>query len=202
MEEKETNVINDDSVVSSDLPVPAETSPQELTVIQKTTLDQESIELLNQIIAETDVTKAKDLTHLFNLNQNKKTMIRINKLNELLDVIAGQTMVRFASRPDEISNQELLQGLKVVQDIIERGQKQIVGNGETPLIQINQQNNEVNLGGAEGTLSKESRDKVKNAVMAILAGINTSPAPTTDPIIVEAEVVSTEDEETTNNDEC
>lgn len=201
MDNKETIFTSDSSIVSSDLPI--STEPQELIEIQKAALDQESTELINKIILETDVSKAKDLTHLFNLNQNKKTMVRVNKLNELLDVIAGQTMLRFSSKPDEISNQELLQGLKVVQDIIERGQKQIAGVGETPLIQINQQNNEINMGNAEPTLSKESRDKVKNAVMAILSGLNTS-IPTEEFVEAPIEVVTDETNSTegTDNDEC
>ena len=63
--------------------------------------------------------------------------------------------------------------MKVVQDIIDKGQKQISGVSEVPLIQINQQNNELNIGDGQTALSKESRDKVKNAVMSLLANIET-----------------------------
>lgn len=103
-------------------------------------------------------------------------MIRVNKLGELLDTMADQALTRFTKKPDEISNQELLQGMKVVQDIIDKGQKQISGVSEVPLIQINQQNNELNIGEGQTALSKESRDKVKNAVMSLLANIETKEA--------------------------
>lgn len=137
-------------------------------------LNKESIKIINSITAEQDPGKQKDLTYMFNTNQNKKTMIRINKLGELLDTMADQALTRFTKKPDEISNQELIQGMKVVQDIIERGSKQVSGVNDAPLIQINQQNNELNVGNDPAALPKESRDKVKNAVMSLLAGIENS----------------------------
>ena len=127
-------------------------------------------------IAEQDIERTKDLTHLFNINQNKKTMIRIDKLSGLQDNLVDQFVKRIAERPDQISTKELMDGLKIVQDIIERGQKQVEGVQQTPLIQFNQQNNSVNIGDGAPQLSKESRDKVKNAVLSLLSGLNT-PAP-------------------------
>ena len=149
-------------------------------------LNAESLALINQIIAETDDQKARDLTYLFNANQNKKTMVRVNKLSDLLDTITDQALVRFTSRPDEISNKELFDGLKIVQDLIERGQKQVSGAGETPLIQVNQQNNEVTIGGAPSNLSRDSRERVKSAVMGLLNSL-TAAAPEQTP--VDAEIV-------------
>lgn len=154
----------------------------------KEVLKQESLEIISQIVAENDEAKTKDLTFLFNQNQNKKAMMRVNKMGELLDMIADQTMNRFANRPDEISNQELLQGLKVIQEIVDKGQKQLNTPVDTPLIQVNQQNNEINLGDATTSLNRESREKVKNAVMSILAGMNSQPpAETSTDIIIEEE---------------
>lgn len=155
-------------------------------------LNEESTALIEQIIAETDESKARDLTQLFNANQNKKTMIRVNKLSDLLDVITEQALNRFTARPDEISNKELFDGLKIVQDLIERGQKQVSNTGETPLIQINQQTNEVNLGGAGNNLNRDSRERVKSAVMNLLSSITAANTTTTNyevtPIETEEEV--------------
>jgi hypothetical protein len=63
--------------------------------------------------------------------------------------------------------------------LIERGQKQVSGAGETPLIQINQQTNEVNVGGAASTLNRDSRERVKAAVQALLCSIANQPAAST-----------------------
>jgi len=133
-------------------------------------LQSESLALINQIIAETDIEKTKDLATLFTVNQNKKTMVRQNKLNDLLDTLVEQSLTRFTTHPEEISTQDLFQGLKTVQDIIERSQKQVNGVQEAPLIQINQQSNDVNVN-LDGT-TKESRDKVKKAVLNLLNGLN------------------------------
>ena len=159
-------------------------------------LNAESLALINQIIAETDEQKARDLTHLFNANQNKKTMVRVNKLSDLLDTITDQALARFTARPDEISNKELFDGLKVVQDLIERGQKQVSGAGEVPLIQVNQQNNEVNLGGNPGALSRDSRERVKSAVLGLLESLTAAPAQEQVVEIPDVEVIDVTEEAT------
>ena len=139
-------------------------------------LNEEAKALIEQIIEEKDEYKSKELIQLFNANQNKKTMLRVNKLSDLLDTITDQALARFTSRPDEISNKELFDGLKVVQDLIERGQKQTSASnsGEIPLIQFNQQTNEVNIGGASSELNRDSRERVKSAVLNLLSSINTT----------------------------
>lgn len=131
-------------------------------------LNQESWSLTNQIVAETDFDKQKDLTYLFNMNQNKKTVVRINKLNELQDNLTDLMIHRVSSKPDNMTTKEVMDALKTVQDLIERGNNQVNGVTEqAPLITINQQNNEVHMGG-ETTQSRESREKVKNVVLDIL----------------------------------
>lgn len=169
-----------------------------LTTVPAVDLNQESLALISQIIAETDEQKTRDLTQLFNANQNKKTMVRVNKLSDLLDTITDQALARFTARPDEISNKELFDGLKVVQDLIERGQKQVSGAGEMPLIQVNQQNNEVTIGGAPSTLSRDSRERVKSAVLGLLESITTTAQAPVDDNIIEVDpvdVVETEEED-------
>lgn len=151
--------------------------------VQPISLNEESMRLIEQLIVETDEQKTRDLTYLFNANQNKKTIVRVNKLSDLLDKITDQALTRFTARPDEISNKELFDGLKVVQDLIERGQKQVSGVGEMPLIQVNQQNNEVNIGNSSNNLNRESRERVKSAVLSLLDSL-TAKNPENDSIVV------------------
>lgn len=141
-------------------------------VASPATLSEESMALINQIVAATDEKETKDLTHLFNLNQHKKTLARVNKLSDVQDMFTEQLLKRISSRPDEISNKEMLDGMKIIQDLIERGQKQATNIEETPLIQINQQNNEVNVGGTDKQLSRDSRERVKHAVMGLLSSLS------------------------------
>lgn len=141
-------------------------------VLQTPELNTEAKELLNKIIAEKDNKKTKDLTTLFNENQVKKTLIRTSKIGDILDLATDQLAKRMTTRPDEISNQELLQSIKIAQDIVERGQKQVNDAKNTaPLIQVNQQNNEINLSDNK-QLTKASRDKVRDAVLSMLTSLN------------------------------
>ena len=184
-----------------DYPV-TKTEEQETGLVPVSTirLNEESAALIEKIIAETDEQKARDLTQLFNANQNKKTMVRVNKLSDLLDTITEQALARFTARPDEISNKELFDGLKIVQDLIERGQKQVSGTGETPLIQFNQQNNEVNVGGSSvGNLNRDSRERVKSAVMNLLTSITTAATGPSEVKIEPVEVTEISEEGDENN---
>ena len=154
-------------------------------------LNEESLRLLGQIIAENDEAKAKDLTYLFNVNQNKKTMVRMDKLSGLQDGLVDQFVKRIQERPDEISNKELMDGLRIVQDIIERGQRQITeADQPQPLIQINQQNNSLSVGDGTTELNRESREKVKNAVLGFLSEITAKQPP--------SPIITTESDEETD----
>jgi hypothetical protein len=185
-----------DTVVPDVNETVAETNTK-LAVTKPISLNEESMALIEQIIAETDDKKARDLTYLFNANQNKKTMVRVNKLSDLLDTITDQALARFTNRPDEISNKELFDGLKVVQDLIERGQKQVSGAGEVPLIQVNQQTNEVNIGNMPNTLSRDSRERVKATVLGLLNSLaDTSQAQSTD----ESDIITLEETEGAESD--
>ena len=171
---------------------PSKASPEKgektntaLVAVDTSDLNAESLNILNQIIAAEDIDKTKDLTYLFNINQNKKTMVRIDSLSNLQDKLVGLLSNRVTERPDEMSNQEVMQALKVVQDIIERGTKQITGQNEQPLIQINQQTNSVNVGDEAAGLNRDSRDKVRRAIMSILD--NVKGATNTDAEIIEAD---------------
>ena len=78
---------------------PAETTTA-LAILDTDKLSKESVELINALIAESDIEKTKDLTYLFNINQNKKTMVRMDKLSELQDRLVAQFSKRISERTD------------------------------------------------------------------------------------------------------
>ena len=175
-------------------PEKGEKTTTELVAVDTSDLNAESLNILNQIIAAEDIDKTKDLTYLFNVNQNKKTMVRIDSLSNLQDKLVGLLSNRVTERPDEMSNQEVMQALKVVQDIIERGTKQITGQNEQPLIQINQQTNSVNVGDEAAGLNRDSRDKVKRAIMSILDNVKDVTDTNAEIIEADATVVNGDEE--------
>ena len=176
-------------------PEKGEKTTTELVAVDTSDLNAESLNILNQIIAAEDIDKTKDLTYLFNVNQNKKTMVRIDSLSNLQDKLVGLLSNRVTERPDEMSNQEVMQALKVVQDIIERGTKQITGQNEQPLIQINQQTNSVNVGDEAAGLNRDSRDKVKRAIMSILDNVKDATDTNAEIIEADATVVNGDEED-------
>ena len=188
-EEKNELIVPDEDTELSIL-----TDPEKVAQARKV-LNEESLALISQIVKEADIDKTKDLTYLFNVNQNKKTMIRVNKLSDLMDVITDQAVARFTNRPDEISNQDLMNSLKTVQDLIERGTKQTAGVQDTPLIQINQQTNEVNVGDTGISLGRDSRERVKNVVSNLLSNLLAQQQNASDEIVYEAEDKTEEEDD-------
>ncbi len=167
--------VNFEQIVSPDKKSePKSDNVNALVEIDTLGLNAESLDLLNQLIAEQDVNKAKDLTYLFNINQNKKTMVRLDRLSGLQDKLVGLLFKRVEERPDEIPTQEVMQALKIVQDIMDRGLKQVTGTEQAPLIQINQQDNSVNVGKGITNAPRESRERVKNAILEVLNSIQPS----------------------------
>ena len=131
-------------------------------------LEDKTLDVANSIIQEQDVTKLKELTHLFNLQHTKKQVIRTLQYDKLLDNITNQIQERVEKRADQFSNKELLDYMNVMSTSLDKAQKQLTTVDETPLITVNQKNNTVIVC---DTLSRESRRKVTSVVDAILAKI-------------------------------
>lgn len=122
------------------------------------------------ILDENDLDKVKDLTHLFNLNQAKKNVVRIMKLNGLMDTVADKIIERFEKYPDNFSNAELLSYLQVTQNTIEKASKSLELIDETPTIQFNN-NTQVNVSIID-SLDRESKARVADVIRSILNNKN------------------------------
>ena len=143
----------------------------ELAIVDTIPLDEQTKELATKIINEQDIDKVKDLTALFNLNQNKKNVVRVMKLNALLDTISDSIIDRFEKRPGEFSNDDLIKYMQVTENAIDRANKSLALVDETPAIQL-QQNNQTNINVQFNSLDRESRERVAEAVKALLAKAN------------------------------
>ena len=82
-------------------------------------------------------------------------------------MINNQVIERFTRRPDAISNKELLDYMQAVQTSIDKSQKSINTVDTSPLVQINNNKNEINLNvGSE--LDREGREKVLSIVQSLM----------------------------------
>lgn len=137
-------------------------------------LDEKTALIAQQILDEQDIDKVKDLTALFNLNAQKRNVMRVIKMNGLLDKVTDQVIERFEKYPANFSNDDLIKYMQVTENAIDRANKNLNLVEETPAIQL-MQNNQVNINIDNG-LDRGSREKVLDAVKAILANA-TKPEP-------------------------
>ena len=159
----------------------------------KANLNTEAQRLIGELTLEKDKQKMQVIEQQFNDIQRKKQLARISKLSDVQDMLTDQFYRRVSQRPDEISNKEMLDGMKVVQDLMEKNQKRAEIIEEIPqLIQINQ--TEVNVG---SNLSRDSRERVKSAVLGILNSINKTQLNSDESNIIETDFV---DEDNESND--
>lgn len=130
-------------------------------------LDMKTQIIAQQILEEDDLDKIKDLTKLFNVSNQKRNVMRIMKMNELLDMVTEKVMDRFEKTPHNFTNDDLLKYMQATENSIEKANKNLNMVEDTPAIQLTQ-NNQVNIN-VENNLDRESREKVLDAVKAILA---------------------------------
>lgn len=126
-------------------------------------LYSESNELVNKIINEYDSDKLDELTKLFSLNQRKKDIARVNKLSQLLNLVDDEMANRLIDAPEGFENSDLIKYMSTAQQTMTSIENNLE---QKPLIQINNQKNEINI--TDSGLNRESRQKVIDAVFAIL----------------------------------
>lgn len=153
---------------SPEEPIKDELLPAEINSL---TLEQSSNQLVKEIVETDSVDELKNLAKLFEINQAKKNALRIVKLNNLLDKVNDQAIERFEKRPYEISNKELLDYMKVVQEQIQNSQETLSKIDQTPAIQINQQNNSINVNVGENAIDRDSKERVIDAVTQLLKAV-------------------------------
>jgi hypothetical protein len=182
LEETKDNQVSEETSLA---PI-SETSLEEARV----NLSIESKRLIGELTSEKDKQKMQAIEQQFNEIQRKKQLARISKLSDVQDMLTDQFYQRISQRPDEISNKEMLDGMKVVQDLMEKNQKHAEVMEEIPqLIQINQ--TEVNVG---NNLNRDSRERVKNAVLDLLSSIsNSAQQAPEDPSIIEVNAIDEEE---------
>ena len=129
-------------------------------------LDNKNEDIAQQIIDANTVEETRDLTALFNLNAQKRNVLRVLKMNNLLDKVTDQMIERFEKNPNLYTNDDLLKYMQAAESAIDRASKNLNLVEETPQIQLLQQNN-VNISIDNG-LSRDSRQRVIETVQALL----------------------------------
>ena len=130
-------------------------------------VDNEAIELSKKIAKVENKSQLDSLYDTFKINDTKKNVFRINKLNNLLDKITNEAINRFEQRPGEMSNKEIIDYMNAISNQIDRSKNTLNEIKDINLTQVNNTVN-VNIGNKETILSRESREKVIDFVKNIL----------------------------------
>ena len=134
------------------------------------TLANTEQEIVDKIMSETDMDSLKKLISIFNVNQAKKSVLRIIKQDGVRDKIVDNIERRVQETPGEFTNDDLRKILQTLEDSIDKAKKDLGVVDETPTIQFNQQNN-VNVVVGDGIdLDRDERQNVMDAINAILNG--------------------------------
>lgn len=130
-------------------------------------LDEKEKVIVNNIVTADTRKELQEQFELFNMNQSKKNALRIIKLQGLLGQVEDQAIERFAKRPDQISNRELLDYMQIVSAQIDRSQKQIDTLQDRPTILVKNEKTEVNVNVATD-LDRDAKKRVLNAVAELI----------------------------------
>ena len=129
-------------------------------------VDKSLVKLEKQLIKEDNIEDINKIVELFNLNLQKKNIIRSAKLSEVQDKVVDQIIQRIDLEPEEFSNQDLIQYHKIIQDTLNKTDT-TMDNVKVPNIQINQQ---INVDKA--VFDSDSRKRILAAVNDILQNEN------------------------------
>lgn len=130
-------------------------------------VDDKATELSKEIAKVDNKSELDTLYDAFKINDTKKNVFRINKLNNLLDKITEEATARFEQRPGEFSNKEVIDYMNAVSNQIDRSKNTLSQIKDVNLTQVNNTVN-VNIDNKETSLSRESRERVIDFIKDIL----------------------------------
>lgn len=179
------------------------TAKIEIVETSSVDLTSDSFDIAQKILEAKDKDELQKYTDLFNLSMAKKNAVRIVKLNNLYDKVTDEAGERIEKRPDEITNKELLDYMKALQDSIDKAQNGLKNIDNTQMITLNQQNNTVNVtvNSEEGPVrSRQSKEKIIEAVRGLLRLAQESSLRADDVVEGEAEVIDATQSEDDNEE--
>ncbi len=167
---------------------------EETHLVDTSQVDTAITDVANQVLAESDPDKAKNLISLFNWNMSKKNVARILKLNELYDNVTDHMVTRLATKSDQFTNSDLLDYMKVIQGAIDTSTKNLTQTEEPPVIVQN--NTQVNINMTD-QFDREAKERILAAIQATLHSAQQVVQQENDPIVVEAhEIIEVQEDQT------
>ena len=126
---------------------------------------KKELSLSDKLIKTNDFDELNEIVEMFNLDLQKKNLIRGVKLSEVQDKVVDQLSMRLTERADNFSNEDLIKYLKTIQETLNKTTV-TTDDIKAPTIQINQQVNVDNV----NNFNAESRKRILSAVNSIMNG--------------------------------
>lgn len=135
------------------------------------TMADNTNQIAQRILESDDLVEIKNLNHMFNLNQNKGEVLRIMKLNEMLDKTNDELLNRLTNFSGAFTNQELTKLVDTLQNSIDRASANLNLVDQSPQVNpIVQKNTQVNVQINE--MDRYSRERVYAALQNLLGESN------------------------------
>ena len=135
-------------------------------------LEQQTQQIVDDLVDAKTVDEAKDLTELFNLSQRKMDALHLLKLSKVRDTALSQMEERLEKRPHEFTNKDLMDYMNSFEKAIERAQGNVAQVRETPAItHLEQNNTTINI---NDNLTRDEKRNIVEAVKSILKGCQPS----------------------------
>ena len=134
---------------------------------------KKEVSLQDKLLQTNNMDEVNEIVEMFNVDLQKKNIIRSAKLSEVQDKVVDQMLLRLEERADNFSNDDLIKYHKIVNETLTKTDT-TMDNIKTPTIQINQQVNVDSM-----TFDTDSRKRILAAVHDIING---------DESIVDAEI--------------
>ena len=125
-------------------------------------------ELSKQIAKAESKNELDSLYDVFKINDAKKNVFRINKLNNLLDKVTDEAIARFENRPGEMSNKEVIDYMNAVQTQIDKSKNIVEETKNVNLTQVNHNSVNININNEHSNLNRESRERIIDFIKDIL----------------------------------
>ena len=151
-------------------------------------LEDSSRNIISKIVDENNSDSFKDLVNLFNMNQQKKNILRSNAYSNLLDIIVDELNDRISNNTFLFSNKDLLDSINTINNAINKSSVDV----ENISIQPIQTNTQINVNvDNKIQLDRDSKERITNVVNTILKSLkNTNNAE----LVIDTEVA--DDKET------
>lgn len=156
-----------------------------LTTPQNDIVPLDQVTTVNAIMEAESKKELEKQLELFNLSQTKKNVLRLTRLNGLLNQADEQLINRLEKRPDQLTTKDILDIMNVVSGQVERLNEfndKFVEETKPSITAVQHNKTEVNIN-MTPNLTRDEKGEVMDAVASLLKQLNKAKKPQKDVVL-------------------